>query len=41
MVYVVAEKLNPKMSEGRHSNIGTVLFAAGFTVIMALDVALG
>jgi ZIP family zinc transporter len=29
------------MSEGSHSNLGTVLFAAGFTVMMALDVALG
>ena len=29
------------MSEGKHSNVGTVLFAAGFTVMMALDVALG
>lgn len=41
MVYVVVEELIPEMSEGRHSNIGTVLFAAGFTVMMALDVALG
>ena len=41
MVYVVVEELIPEMSEGDHSNIGTVLFAAGFTVMMALDVALG
>ena len=33
--------LIPEMSEGNHSNVGTVLFAAGFTVMMALDVALG
>lgn len=33
--------LIPEMSEGKHSNVGTVLFAAGFTVMMALDVALG
>lgn len=41
MVYVVVEELIPEMSEGRHSNVGTILFAAGFTVMMALDVALG
>ncbi len=41
MIYVVVEELIPEMSEGAHSNLGTVLFAAGFTVMMALDVALG
>ena len=41
MVYVVVEELIPEMSEGKHSNVGTVLFAAGFTVMMVLDVALG
>lgn len=41
MMYVVVEELIPEMSEGDHSNIGTILFAAGFTVMMALDVALG
>ena len=41
MVYVVVEELIPEMSEGKHSNVGTVLFAAGFTVMMTLDVALG
>ena len=41
MVYVVVEELIPEMSEGEHSNVGTVLFAAGFTLMMALDVALG
>ena len=41
MVYVVVEELIPQMSEGEHSNIGTVMFAVGFTVMMALDVALG
>ena len=41
MIYVVVEELIPEMSEGKHSNIGTVLFAAGFTLMMALDVALG
>lgn len=41
MMYVVVEELIPEMSEGEHSNLGTILFAAGFTVMMALDVALG
>ena len=41
MVYVVVEELIPEMSEGKHSNVGTVLFAAGFTIMMVLDVALG
>lgn len=41
MIYVVVEELIPEMSEGEHSNLGTVLFAVGFTVMMALDVALG
>lgn len=41
MIYVVVEELIPEMSEGNHSNVGTLMFAAGFTVMMALDVALG
>ena len=41
MLYVVVEELSPEMSAGEHSNIGTLLFAAGFTVMMILDVALG
>lgn len=41
MMYVVVEELIPEMSEGRHSNVATILFAAGFTIMMALDVALG
>ena len=41
MFYVVVEELIPEMSEGKHSNIGTVFFAGGFTLMMALDVALG
>lgn len=40
MMYVVVEELIPEMSEGEHSNIGVILFAFGFTVMMALDVAL-
>lgn len=41
MLYVVVEELIPEMSEGEHSNVGTILFAVGFAVMMALDVALG
>lgn len=41
MMYVVVEELIPQMSEGEHSNIGVVFFAVGFTLMMALDVALG
>lgn len=41
MMYVVVEELIPEMSQGKHSNIGTVLFAIGFTLMMTLDVALG
>ena len=40
MVYVVVEELIPEMAQGEHSNMGTILFAVGFTVMMALDVAL-
>lgn len=41
MIYVVVEELIPEMSEGDHSNIGTVFFAVGFSLMMILDVALG
>ena len=41
MIYVVVGELIPEMSSGKHSNVGTVLFAAGFTLMMTLDVALG
>lgn len=41
MMYVVVEELIPEMSVGEHSNVGVVMFALGFTVMMALDVALG
>ena len=41
MLYVVVEELIPEMSEGEHSNIGTIFFALGFTLMMVLDVALG
>ena len=41
MLYVVVEELLPEMASGKHSHIGTLLFAVGFTLMMALDVALG
>ena len=41
MVYVVVEELIPEMSEGSHSNVGTIAFAVGFVLMMVLDVALG
>ncbi len=41
MIYVVVEELIPEMSEGEHSNIGTIAFALGFILMMALDVGLG
>lgn len=41
MLYVVVEELIPEMSQGTHSNIGTVFFAVGFTTMMILDVSLG
>ena len=41
MMYVVVEELIPEMSEGEHSNCGTIAFSIGFVVMMVLDVALG
>ena len=41
MIYVVVEELIPEMSEGEHSDVGVIMFALGFTVMMILDVALG
>ena len=41
MLYVVVEELIPEMSSGEHSNIGVIFFAVGFSLMMALDVALG
>ena len=38
---MVVEKLIPEMSQGQNSNVGTVFFAVGFSVMMVLDVALG
>lgn len=41
MLYVVVEELIPEMSAGKHSNIGTLFFAGGFSLMMTLDVVLG
>lgn len=41
MFYVVVEELIPEMSEGGHSNVGTIAFSIGFVLMMVLDVALG
>ena len=41
MLYVVVEELISEMSAGEHSNIGVIAFAVGFSLMMALDVALG
>lgn len=41
MMYVVVEELVPEMSEGRHSNVGTVAFSLGFVLMMILDTTLG
>lgn len=41
MIYVVVEELIPESQSGKHSNIGTIGVAIGFTMMMILDVALG
>ena len=41
MIYVVVEELIPESQVGKHSNISTVGVAAGFVIMMILDVALG
>lgn len=41
MIYVVVEELLPEASEGEYSDIGTLGFAAGFLLMMILDVTLG
>ena len=41
MMYVVVEELVPEMAEGSHSHTGVLMFVVGFTLMMALDVALG
>ncbi len=34
---VVIEELVPEMAQGTHTNVGTVLFAVGFSLMMAMD----
>lgn len=41
MLYVVVEELIPETQQGQHSNVGTIGFAAGFALMMILDVVLG
>ena len=41
MLYVVVEELIPEMAAGEHSHVGVLCFALGFSLMMALDVALG
>ena len=41
MIYVVVEELIPESQSGEHSNIGTIGVAAGFVLMMILDVTLG
>ena len=41
MLYVVVEELVPEMAKGDHSHVGPMMFAAGFTLMMVLDTALG
>ena len=41
MIYVIVEELIPEMSSGEHSNIATIFYAVGFSIMMLLDVMLG
>lgn len=41
MLYVVVEELIPESAQGEHLDLGTFGFAAGFMIMMVLDVALG
>lgn len=41
MLYVVAAELLPGTAQGGRSSAGAIAFSLGFTVMMALDVALG
>ncbi len=40
MFYVVVEELIPEMRDGDHSNVGTICFAVGFALMLALEVGL-
>lgn len=41
MLYVVIEELIPEMVKGKHSHIGTIFFAIGFSLMLILEVILG
>jgi len=41
MIYVVVSELIPNNKQCESSDIGTLMFSFGFTVMMILDVALG
>lgn len=41
MIYVVVEEMMPEISQGEHSHAGVLTFSFGFSLMMALDVALG
>lgn len=41
MIYVVVEEIIPELHESEHSDLGIIMFSAGFTIMMAMDVALG
>lgn len=41
MVYVIVEELVPESSGGKDSDMGTIGFAIGFSIMMILDVAFG
>ncbi len=40
MLYVVVEELVPEMAEGHHSNLPTMCFMAGFSLMMVLDIVM-
>lgn len=41
MIYVVISELCPEISEGRYTDVATLMFCIGFSLMMILDVALG
>lgn len=40
-MFNVVEELIPEMAQGKHTNAGTICFAAGFVLMMTLDIAFG
>jgi ZIP family zinc transporter len=41
MMYVVVDELIPESQEGDNTNLATIAFVLGFSIMMVLDVALG